>query len=326
MTTKTCCRQIAAIFAVTTCLTICAGSSYASQSNSGKSIAEINSLLQAHNPAAAIRLATTALEKDPRNAYILLQRGAAYSSLKKRELALADLSASISLHPTAEAYIERMTVHRELENPQKALRDAEDAVKISPRAFFILTVAELQMDVGEVDRSMTTARRGLTMLKTEQPPQRNFVEMSLYQTLAKGYLAKNDPGKGLEYINKALALLPNWTTASKSHNKQLMKKALGTVHSWIFIRANAYTKLRKNSEAISDYELICDMLPNNFTYKKTLIRAYQRANENQKALLLVNKFLKDDDLSYWYYRRSEIYKKFGKEDLAKRDYDRAHQS
>lgn len=44
---------------------------------------------------------------------------------------------------------------------------------------------------------------------------------------------------------------------------------------------------------------------------------------NEKALALVNELLQLDDSPDLYYKRAEIYKKLGKDELAKVDFDRA---
>ncbi|HIU17624.1 MAG TPA: hypothetical protein IAB01_04115 [Candidatus Avidesulfovibrio excrementigallinarum] len=82
------------------------------------------------NPEQAIAYLNSALELTPANAYALLLRGRAYNQLNLAEKAFEDLTSSIRLAPTTEAYTWRAFVLLREGNLRGARVDLESAFSL----------------------------------------------------------------------------------------------------------------------------------------------------------------------------------------------------
>ena len=271
----------------------------------------------------AIRVANEGISAEPDNKDLFNLRGGAYLNLKKRELALADFTSSLKIQPQAEIYTLRSDLYRELGQPALALKDIREAIKLNPTASYQLKEADRQLDLGDLDACLASAKKALAMQKTEPESKREEFLRDCYGLIGHAYLGKKEPQKALEAFCKSLDYVVGWTTASKSKNRKVLLAQAQEHSDIILLQGEAYEKLGNLRAAIFDYELAVEAHPKSFEYRRSLLRIYRKANQNDKALSLVTQLLSVDDSPDLYYKRAEIYKTLGNADLAKVDTERA---
>lgn len=278
------------------------------------------------NWRGVIATANQVLELEPNNVTWLSMRGSAYWELHRREPAMADYATCLRLHPTAELYETRAWYYQAMGEYTAGLNDIREAIRRKPKVRFFLKEARLLMEHGDYEGAISETKKALTFLKTEPVKTRLELETLCYDTLGLAYLSKKDNRAALEALSKALELIPGWTAACKKNDKSKMIEVAKSDGNRVLRRGEAYEKTGQLNEAISDYELAVAAYPKSFPFRRSLLRAYRRVGQNEKALALVNQLLLEDDAPDLYYKRAEIYKKLGKEAQAKVDLDRARKS
>lgn len=230
---------------------------------------EASHLQSRNDPRGVVRICNQALDIVPDNINWLMKRADAYWMLKKRGLAIEDCSACIKLKPTAELYEIRSTRYKVMNDPQAALNDIQEAIKLKPMAHYVLLKAQLFLEIGDSDSGIAEAKRVLTMLDAAPVDKRLVCEIEAYEAIGLAYLQKNDPKSALGALSKALDLTPGWTAASKKNDRAALLKVANWNTEKVLCRGEAYEKLGKLKEAISDYELAVAARPsNNFDYRK----------------------------------------------------------
>ena len=284
---------------------------------------EMSAAAQRGDQKTVIRISTELLEYPSVTTSYLETRAAAYSMSKNREQAVEDYSACIRIKPTALLYRLRAKEYHMLGDDAKARADTLEAVKLEPKASLILEQARQQMSHEDYDTAIATARRALTMLDTEPPDKRLEYEIAAHDQIGLSYLQLKEYTKARDEFDKALNLTPEWSQAIKKNDQAKIRSLAKWNGRKILRRGECYEKLGKFKEAQADYELVVESKPKSFDYRRSLLRLYRKAGQDDKALALVTQMLQEDDSPDLYYRRSEIYKKLGKEALAKKDFDRA---
>lgn len=271
-----------------------------------------------------VATANELLALEPNNVEWLSQRGGAFWELKKRERAIADYTAGLKLHPTAELYETRAYSNQAVGDYTAALNDIREAIKIRPRTRFFLKESRLLMEHGELKAGLAAAKKGLTFLNAEAAADRANLEIACYDAIGLAYLSNNDPKGTLVSLSKALDL-SGWTAAKNKNDKAKMLEIAKFDGNRLLRRGEAYEKLGKLPEAISDYELVVSAYPKSFPFRRSLLRAYRKVGQYEKALALATQLLQEDDSPDLYYKRADIYKKLGKEEQANVDLARARQ-
>ncbi|HEV7224637.1 MAG TPA: tetratricopeptide repeat protein [Pirellulales bacterium] len=96
-------------------------------------LAEAKSTFERGQPEAALKLASRAVESDPKNARAVLVRGLLYEALAKHAQALADFNAAIELDPRhAEAYDHRGSEQFKLAKIDASIADFDKAIELDP--------------------------------------------------------------------------------------------------------------------------------------------------------------------------------------------------
>ncbi len=273
-----------------------------------------------------VRIASEILELSPSNFVWLSYRAYAYRCLEKRSLAIADYSACLLLRPSAELYFGRAFVYRAMEDPVAALKDIREAIKLKPMTRYYSREAKYLMELGEDEAALSAVKRGLMIVAEEPERGRNYYEIECYETMGMVYLQKKDAKNALQAFSKALDLTQGWREASRTNDKASLIQLAKDYGFRLLWRGEAYEKTGKLKEAIADYELAVQANPKNFAYRRSLLRTYRKAGQNEKALSLVTELLQEDDSPDLYYKRADLYKKLGKESLAKKDLARARKS
>ncbi len=283
-------------------------------------------LAKKHNAREIIILTCNVLERNPNNPNFLTLRGRAFMAMKKRQLAIDDFTASLKLRPDIQTYRERAYAYKSMGEAQKCLDDWRTVANLAPTAQNALEVANAQMSLGNINACIEGCKKALTMLDTVAPAKRNWTEITICQVLGQAYLGLNEPAKALGPLTRAIQLLPGYAEAKKKENRDSPLAAAKKYPDAFLCRGEALEKLGRLKEAIVEYEVAVEARPKSFDYRRSLLRAYRKAGQNDKALVLVNQLLLEDDSPDLFYKRSDIYKKLGKNDLAKIDEERAKKS
>ncbi len=291
--------------------------------NTSKFYKQAYALLLKRKIREAMTLINDELAKNPNDAPLLSLRGRAYMTVKKRELAIKDFTASLNLSPIADTYRARAYVYKSLGDAHKRLEDCKTVVKIEPTAENVLEVARAQIAFGQVQECIEGCKKALTMLDTEAPNKRWKVERNINEVMGTCYLGLNEPAKALGPLTKAVHLMPGYAEAKRKEKSDAPLATSVDYPDGNSNRGEALEKLGRLKEAIVEYEVAVKARPKNFDYRRSLLRAYRKAGQNDKALILVTQMLGEDDSPDLFYKRAEIYKKLGKSDLAKIDEERA---
>ncbi len=278
------------------------------------------------NWRGVVATANQILELEPNNVTWLSMRGSAYWEMHRREPAMADYATCLRLHPTAELYETRACYYQALGEYTAGLNDIREAIKRKPKVRFFLKEARLLMEHGDYEGAIAETKKALTYLNTEPAKDRLELETLSYDTLGLAYLSKKDNKGALEALTKALDLIPGWIAASKKNDKTRMVEIAKSDGNRVLRRGEAFEKTGKLKEAISDYELAVAAYPKSFPFRRSLLRAYRKVGQDEKALTLVTQLLQEDDAPDLFYKRAEIYKKMGKEAQANVDFARARKS
>ena len=280
-------------------------------------------LYKAHKGVELINLSNEVLARDPKNALFLVYRGEGYGERKRRENAIADFTASLAITPSLRAYMDRAYLYKVTGEKDKALQDWQTIVKMRPIASNYFDLAFQYFEVLKLDESIAAGQKALSVLNTEPAGQRSRLATNANKIIGMAYLAKNQPAKALQSFTRAVELIPGYTTAAKSNDRSNLRKLVMNNSGLFLLRGEAFEKCGKLKEAIAEYELTVETFPTSFDFRRSLLRAYRKNNQNDKALAVVTDMLRQDDSPDLYYKRSEIYKKLGKPDLAKVDFNRA---
>ncbi len=284
---------------------------------------EAEFLTNHRNSREVVRMASEALEKNPNNPVILMIRGRAYLAMRRRELAIADFTASLKVRPIADSYRERAYAYKLMGQAQRCLEDWQAAAKLEPNAQNVMEVANAQINLGDISAGIEGCKKALTMLNTIEPKHRARVELHISEKLGQAYLGLNEPAKALGPFTKAVQLVPGYAEAKKKENSASPLATAKKYPDGNLRRGEALEKLGRLREAIVEYEVAVKARPKSFDYRRSLLRAYRKSGHNDKALALVNQLLIEDDSPDLFYKRADIYKKIGKNDLAKIDEERA---
>ncbi len=149
---------------------------------------EAEFLTKHRNGREAVRLASEALEKYPNNPVILMIRGRAYLAMRKRELAIADFTASLKLRPIADSYKVRAYAYKLMGQAQQCLEDWQAAERLEPNARNVMEVANAQISLGDIKAGIEGCKKALTMLNTVEPKLRQRVELNINEKLGLAYL------------------------------------------------------------------------------------------------------------------------------------------
>ena len=282
---------------------------------------EAELLLDKANPRAAFQVANEVLQKDPGNATFLYLRAMANHKMKRREEAIVDFTASLKIKPDLQTYKDRAYTYKVLGDMHKSLADLQAMVRMSPNSDRIVDVAAMELEVGDIAACIRDAEKAVSMAKTSDSDWK--ARIAAYQLLGKAYIQKNDCQRALQALNNGAKALSTGVDGKKLNKEQIDKYAKGKFEDLFLLRGEAYEKSGKLKEAISDYEYIVSFHSKNTIVRRSLLRAYRKAGENNKALALVSQLLIEDDTPDLFYKRAEIYKKLGKPDLAKVDEQRA---
>lgn len=279
-------------------------------------VAETAKAYQEKRYRNAIMFASEGLQLAPMQPALLAYRASSYLYLRMRDESFSDYTNLIKVRPDASAYYKRSTIYEFRGDARNALKDLEESVKLLPSARLTLKIAYTQKELNDMDAAIAACKKALTLLKTESADIRNYVEAECYEVMGDVYLNKNNPKRALESITKAVALSDNWPVKD-SWNIKVRRANI------IFRRGEAYEKMGNLKDAIADYETARKAVPKNFGFRRNLLQAYRKTNQNDKALALVTEMLREDDSPDLYYKRAEIYEKLGKVELAKIDQARA---
>lgn len=270
-----------------------------------------------------VNTASEGLRKFPDTYEFYGRRATGYLYLHMKEAAIADYSKCLELAPNVDVYMVRGGLYKALGDVRKGIEDFKAAQKLQPRADNLALMGDAYLEIQDVDSCIAACKKALTMLNTIEKDMRTHTEARANEIIGIAYLAKKEPWQAFKPLDRAVKITQSWgpkAPASIDPNN-LNNDAFKS--KCILNRGEAYEKLGDLKNAIADYEAAVKFYPKNFDYRRSLLRAYRKANEDQKALALINQLLREDDSPDLYYKRAEILKKMGQIEKAKIDTARA---
>lgn len=284
---------------------------------------QIELLVRRGDSRTAYRLANEVVSSDPKNAQFLYLRGFSLYHQKRREEAIADYTASLKIKPDIQVYKDRSYTYKMLGLMHKSLDDLRTVVKLRPAADPIADVATMEFETGDLDGCIRDAQKVVGMTSKATSNEDRIARVLASEMLGKAYLGKNNKAKAIECLNGGIQASLIGPNGKKITQPEANNKIGFRFQNLYLLRGEAYEKSGKLKEAMKDYENIVSLSPKRTTAKRSLLRLYMKAGENNKALALASELLIEDDSPDLYYKRSAIYKKLGKSDLAKIDFERA---
>ncbi len=139
-------------------------------------------------------------------------------------------------------------------------------------------------------------------------------------------MSKKDYKGALAALSKALDLLPGWIAANKKNDKPRMVEIAKSDGNRVLRRGEAFEKNRQAERGYFGLRTGSSGVPKELPFRRSLLRAYRKVGQDEKALALVTQLLQEDDAPDLFYKRAEIYKKLGKEAQANVDIARARKS
>jgi tetratricopeptide (TPR) repeat protein len=162
---------------------------------------------------------TFKLERDPHNATLYCDRGAAHLMLQNYDGALSDFNRAIELKPNyADAYSNRGLVHYAQEKYQEALSDYNQAIEISNTdAVYFLNRGQVYRQLGSYEQALadlnrstalvpnlpdTTKERGLVYYAMGNREQA-LTELELYETMSNYFMTDAEAIRALMNLRKS---------------------------------------------------------------------------------------------------------------------------
>lgn len=272
---------------------------------------------------ALVQTTSEGLQKFPHTYDFHAYRATAYLFLHMKEPAMADYSACLRIAPTPQVYMVRGDIYKSLGDIRTALEDYKRAQKLKPRADNLVLMGEAYLEIQDMDTCAATCKKALAMLNTVEKDMRTYTEARANEIIGTVYLAKKDPKQALVSLDRAVKITQSWGPPDPKSIDPNYLNNNAFKSKCILNRGEAYEKLGNLKKAIADYEAAVKFHPKNFDYRKSLLRALKKANEDQRALALINQLLSEDDAPDLYYKRAEILKKMGQIEKANIDISRA---
>lgn len=250
------------------------------------------------------------------------KRAYAYKYLKRRESALDDLNKALELSPyEAEYYSFRADIHKSMRNFPKAISDYQMAIKEGSEKPYInyqryVDLANCYKATNDYKAALNSLTSGIIYLGENQSIQSN-----LYRERGRVYqLCGSD--KALEDYNKALELTPNSVNIYIDIGEyyKIVKDYSNAEHAF-------KTAILLDEQQISSFGL------NGPSAYQELAEVYNEVGEESKAKLYYQKaikmmeiWLKEYPYSFAYGIRAEMYEALGDQEsinLAYADYEKA---
>ena len=217
-------------------------------------------LIDGGKNAEAIELLNTYIAAHPRDQRALADRGDANYNLKKREDAIADYSAAITIDPTyTYAYTSRCQTYYDLDKDDLALPDCSKAIEIDAESSYAYrTRALVYLDLNKVDEAIADSDKAV---KYGDGNAANWADACNVQYVAKHYeTASKDCAQALEidprsyparlFTGRLELRNEDWFAADGTFTKLIADFGENTLAH--YYRGIARYHLKRNEDAIAD--------------------------------------------------------------------------
>jgi tetratricopeptide (TPR) repeat protein len=241
--------------------------------------------------------ATRAIRLDPNVSECYQYRARAYDYLNQWQNAIADYTKAISISPDAWSYGGRAGAYQWLHQNQKSLEDDTQAIRIDPTNHeYYKTRAQTYNDLGQYQNAIVDCNRAIAI---------NPKDAQSYCYRVCAYMQTRQYREAIDDCSKVITIDPShpWI-------------------SWIYSqRGIAHYQLGKYHEAIADSTKSMAFKTEDPIDFCNIAYSYECLGQSEKAFEALTKAIALSPKSgYYYARRGEIYREFGKNDLAKKDF------
>lgn len=205
-----------------------------------------------------------AINHDPQNVNLYVERSKAYRELKKYNLAIQDIETAIRLDPQRKYffYFLRHLIFGDLGNLEKSLEDIKKAVKLAPQGYiYHKYLAKVYVKLGQKDNAVLAMKQEIE----EYPKNRQS-----YLDSVEFFEGIGQIKDALENINKAIALEP---------------KRLDSNHR----RARIFIKMGQFDDALRDCNICIKIEPREWTHFRVRSKVYQAMGDTRSAEADYNK-------------------------------------
>ena len=240
------------------------------------------------------------LQLDSKNALAYRNRGVAYASKGDHDRAIQDYDQAIQLDPKdAMAYVSRGTLYKSKGDNSRAIQDFDQAIRLDPKnGGSYIARGGAYVSKGDYDHAIQDYDQAI-----ELTPTLAFA----YAGRGDAYRSKGDPDRAIQDYDKAIQLDPiNPKNADAYVN-----------------RGRAYLSLRDFNRAFKDYDQAIQLDPKNaYAYRNRGI-AYENKGDQERAIQDYDQAIQLKD-SFAYTLRGLLYfRTKGDHDRAIQDYDKA---
>ena len=209
---------------------------------------------------------------------------------------------------TAEDYYERAYIYRKSRQPEEALADLEQAIKLDPKSAktYYYERALNYYELGQTGRASFDDLTDKALEDLEQV-------IKLDSQYAEAYCERGRIYYKLRETNKALE---NFDTCN-----ELKPDALH--HGYRWMRGNLYRDIGENEKAIAEYSKSIELEPNFFEAFETRASIYHDIGENEKAIADYTQVIEtNQNPSSSHYDRGVLYQELGEIEKAIGDFDK----
>lgn len=154
---------------------------------------------------------TKAIALDPNNYKLYDARANGYfGDATKSDLILNDLGMTIKLNPSKETYYKRAAYYVSIKKYNEAIEDANSVLTYDDKnieAYFIKALCKSSLS--DFYGSINDYEKILSLNNSNFQQNESGIIGTVYNNLGYTYLKLNDFKKSLDYINKALSIIPN---------------------------------------------------------------------------------------------------------------------
>ncbi|GBU28796.1 hypothetical protein R84B8_02358 [Treponema sp. R8-4-B8] len=234
---------------------------------------------------------TAALQLDPNNAHIYIERGNAYSDKGDYDRAIADYNQALRLNPNyANAYNNRGIAYKNKGDYDRAIADYNQAIKLYPYFAEAYNNRGFAYDAkGDYDRAIEDYNQAIRL---------NPNYAVAYNNRGNTYYNKGDYDRAIEDYNQAIRLNPNYAVAYNN-------------------RGMVYHMNKDCDRAIEDYNQAIRLNPNYTVAYNNRGSAYDAKGDYDRAIADYGEAIRlNPNYAVAYYSRGNMY-------YMKKDYDRA---
>jgi tetratricopeptide (TPR) repeat protein len=199
-----------------------------------------------------------AINHDPQNVNLYVERSKAYRELKKYNLAIQDIDTAIGLDPQRKYcfYFLRHLIFWDSGNLEKSLKDIKQAVKLAPRGYiYHKYLAKVYVKLGQIDDAVLALKQEIE----EYPENRQA-----YLDSAEFFEGIGRFKDALENINKAIDIEPS---------------RLDSYHK----RARIFIKMEQFDDALRDCNTCIKLEPRECSHFSVRSEVYKAMGDTRSA-------------------------------------------